>query len=123
VKFELGELGPDGSEGHSGISVVVVERTPFGSDGNDKGALNSLSFCALSSFSIKSYTHTRAPSCSFPTDPSFFGLDELLTPSLLSCHSLTRALSLSPLAQSPPTLPPIKRRLLRLVLPIDDLRF
>jgi len=56
VKFESGELGPDGSEGHSGIWVVsvgiTVGRTPFGSDGDDKGALNTLSSCTLSSFSM-----------------------------------------------------------------------
>lgn len=74
MKFELGELGPDGSEGHSGIWVVVsvdvtVGRTSFGSDGDDKGALNSLSSCTLSSFSMKSYTHARAPSSSFPSHP------------------------------------------------------
>jgi hypothetical protein len=102
VKFDsfVGELGPDGNEGHSGMWVVVVEiavgRTSFGSEGDDKGTLNSLSLSTLS-FSTKSYTHTRAPSPSFSTDPSVFGLDEVLTPSLFSCHSLTRALSLFPL--------------------------
>ena len=100
MKFELGELGPDGKEGHSGAWVVSVDitvgGTGVGSDGDDKGALESLSSGTLS-YSTKSYTHTRAPSSPFPTEPLFSGADELLTPPLFSCHSSIHVFSLSPL--------------------------